>query len=216
MTERISNLPGWGLKSANNLVKAVVKVKQNGVSLTRYIYSLGIRHCGLVTSEILASTFQSSEKFLEALRASKSDQSIFESLTERDNVKGVGPKLISSLILFSNDDEQLDAAETLASAINVIHHQTQEKHIMKAVDGRVIVFTGKLKAMSRQTAQKLAMDMGARSTPSNLSRSTDLVVKGEGGGKKVSEAIKMGLKIINELEWCEIVQKYEHMSKKLS
>ena len=181
-----------------------------GVNLSQFIYSLGIRHCGLVSSKVIASAYCSGENFLDNLKAALNDDTnAFNKIDE--TVKGVGPVLIESLKIFAKDKELLAAAENL-SKILPIHSsdkKTEASSSNKPLDGLRVVFSGGLGSMSRSAAKEYALLMGAISTPSNVSKATHLVIAGEGGGKKLDAAKELGIKTVDSTEWFRLVEEYE-------
>ena len=179
-----------------------------GITLSQFIYSLGIRHCGIVSSQLLALVYCSSKTFLSDLKAAQNgDIDAFSSL---DETVGVGPVLIESLRIFAKDDNMVSAAERLSHALSICPPAVtgkEELYSSKPLHGLRVVFSGGLGAsMSRSVAQKHALAMGAVSTPSTISKATNLVIAGEGGGKKIEMAKEFGIKIINSAEWFKLVE----------
>jgi len=135
--EAVATLPGWGTKSAQNLASTVNKVASEGVSLSRFIYSLSIRFAGVHSSKIIASAYGSVNAFLEAVeKAPALDTSTstdeenmpvkhlerpFELLSDKDNEvnKGIGPSQLSALLAFSKEAELVQAARDLAQLVKV-------------------------------------------------------------------------------------------------
>ena len=141
-----SQLPGWGPKSCQNLRTTVEDVSSQGVSLGRYIYSLGIRHVGKHSSELVASTYGTVDAFLNALEsasewvaeeedvdlssrngepkdegpvAASKDTVDNKPFPELQDALGIGPVLVNSLLCFSQSDEMVQAAKELARSIVV-------------------------------------------------------------------------------------------------
>ena len=237
MFQNITELPGWGNKSASNLQSVSKMVVEEGVSLSSFIYSLGIRHIGVHSSSLIASAYISSSDFVSALHdASKTDfqnenseqnvtSTAFPTLTgdgseTNEGVKGIGPVLIESLISFAKNEELLESAKKLAEIIPVhdakspIAERKSENASGRAAtsllpfDGKSVVFTGSLpEKMTRIMAQNLAIDLGAKSTPSSVSQSTGLVVVGQKGGKKAEKAKEMGIDTMTAEEFIALAKK---------
>lgn len=223
MKEVISELPGWGPKSAQNLQNSVQNVVTNGVTLDRYIYSLGIRHVGSHTAKLIASAYGSASTFLEAMTHASTDNNFNNSFVELvgneevEGVKGIGPVVISSLFSFSRDEVLVKAAKDLIEVLHIRDDTStiksndsstslndQESFLL--LDGKTIVFTGSIQGMTRTEAQTFAKKMGAKSTPGSVSKSTNIVVEGEKGGKKVENAKKMGIEVMPSSTFLEMVE----------
>ena len=237
--EQVAELPGWGAKSINNLRETAQRVSTDGVSLGRFIFSLSIRHAGKHSSELLASSFGTCDAFLEAVdqatewnnKDAEGENSThpFAVLLD-DQAKGVGPVLISSLLAFSTQPELIEAARNLAKAVRVIEEPTRESigaqatcsgssndtygPVMsddrKPMMGQKVVFTGAIADLSRSQAQAAAKKLGAQSTPNSVSKATDLVVYGDKGGKKLENALNLGVKTMDADAFVKLVE--EHAS----
>jgi len=141
--EAIAELPGWGPKSSQNLANNANKVASDGVSLSRFIYSLSIRFAGVHSSKIIATAYGTVGNFLEALEEAsqiglqnetdtaeedpmtsggEGSPQAFAVLSDKDNEvnKGIGPAMLSSLITFSRQKELVQAAKDLASVVRVL------------------------------------------------------------------------------------------------
>ena len=136
-----------------------------------------------------------------------------------DKVKGIGPKAIASLVAFSREQVLVNEAKALASVITVHDNRnrnaydasTSDKHAQgsqkqKPFDGMTIVFTGALPGMSREMAQNAAKDLGAKATPSAVSKATSLVVDGkEGTSNKAKKARELGIRVIDYTEFMRLI-----------
>ena len=123
MLQKISELPGWGTLSSQNLADSIRTVASKGISLPRFIYSLGIPFIGTQASQLIATSYKNVDDFLRALNdASSFDESNitdkgprpFVALTgddESDKVKGIGPVALASLLAFSKEKVLIDAAK---------------------------------------------------------------------------------------------------------
>jgi len=221
--EPIASLPGWGVKSSEKLASAAQEVASNGISLSRFIYSLGIRHIGVHTSKLIATAYGTASAFLADVEAAPKacvtnvttdDATIpFQVLNGDDGVKGIGPIMIESLVSFSDNEALVQAAKDLSGVITVLDEPTAERSVPSTsgrsdsgqFDGLTIVFTGAIPGMSRADAQQAAITLGAKNTPGSISRSTDLVVEGAKGGKKALKAKEMGIRVIKADEFLQIV-----------
>ena len=240
---QIENLPGWGPKSSQNLRDTARRVSKGGVTLDRWIYSLGIRHAGRHSSEILASIYGSTDKFMSALEAGAAfdpEQGTAESRREEggsvndddasnahpftdiltSGTKGIGPVLLSSLLAFSKEEELVKAAWDLANSIRVLDYPTdvptETESERKGADeqhdqpwrGFTVVFTGSLGQITRSHAKSIAKQFGARAVPDSVSKSTNLVVYGDKGGKKLQRAIELGIDMLDADSFIQMVDRH--------
>ena len=218
MVAKISELPGWGPKSVQNLQEIVDKVIKDGIPLGRFIFSLGIRYTGQHTSNLVASIYGNVDSFLDAMeKACDLDESeSFAILQEEtDETKGIGPVLVSSLQAFAKEKLLVEAARALANVVNVTE-ETRRSAVSDAAsegkpwNGFSVVFTGSLPGMSRPEARELAkVVLGAKSTPNTVSKSTTIVVAGEKGGKKLATAQELGVEIIDANDFVELVREIQ-------
>lgn len=226
LVDSIANLSGWGVKSANNLKNEVEYIAQKGVPLSTFINSLGIRNVGTFSSSLIASIYGSSSKFLAALElaANMQDGSNNHPFPELDDVKNVGPVIIESLMYFAKNKEFLESSKRLAASIPIhdvksIQHDFSESRVISTassqspLQGKTVVFTGTLpNGMSRATAQAFATDLlGAKATPSSVSSSTGVVVIGEKGGKKATQAKELGIATMPADEFVELVNQFNEL-----
>ena len=209
---QLATLPGWGPTSIQNLQDITQQVATDGVTLGRFLYSLGIRFAGQRSSELIAGHYGTVEAWFQGM-----DQEIaFESLS---TVKGIGPALMSSLQSFAKDEEMVRAARELAKVIRVIPEEISTT-LITPTDGMPwsgwsVVFTGALPTMSRKEAQQLAKDLlGVVSTPTAVSKNTNLVVLGGKGGKKLTQAIDLGVEVMEAADFIKLVDEYRSKDEK--
>uniref|UniRef100_A0A7S2UKA7 DNA ligase (NAD(+)) n=1 Tax=Attheya septentrionalis TaxID=420275 RepID=A0A7S2UKA7_9STRA len=215
--DKIAALPGWGPKSAQNLIQAASRVAITGVPLSNFIYSLSIRHIGSFSSKTLASTYGDVTAFLSALEAR--DFRVLSGDDEQEGVKGIGPAVLESLELFSKEPVLVQAAKDLAQAIVVLDDLSGQRNA--AVDtlndtdlpwhGKTVVFTGTISSeMTRTQAQDVAKSLlGAKSTPTSISKSTSILVAGNKSGSKVKKALDLGIRVLDATEFLQLVQENE-------
>jgi DNA ligase (NAD+) len=120
--------------------------------------------------------------------------------------------MIDSLILFSRNEALVQAAKNLRQAITVLDEPTTRTGSTASSSPTnlpfsqlTVVFTGAIPNMSRLEAQQLALDLGAKKTPGSISKSTDLVVEGDKGGKKAQKARDMEIRVIGADDFLRIV-----------
>ena len=227
----VSKLPGWGKKSVQNLATVAKKVSSDGVTLSRFIYSLGIRGSGVHSSNLIASVYGNIDAFLsdminaaeisQSTKLSDDDTETETSLTgfarlqeDNDSTKGIGPTLIAALHDFSSEKMLVDATRRLAECVKVLDSESlslsndSDNTTERPLSGLSVVFTGSIADFSRTEAQKIAKELGAKSTPASVSKSTGLVVSGEAGGKKLLQAMKLGVRVMNAEEFLNMVEEY--------
>ncbi|MDX2050376.1 MAG: NAD-dependent DNA ligase LigA [Rickettsiaceae bacterium] len=194
---KLAQEPGWGAVSVQNLVNSIIRAKN--ISLDRFIFSLGIRHVGALTSKELAKIYTNAHSFLEAMqKLSNGDQYVYESLI---NIDGLGNSVIESLSLFFSHKINITMVEKLIDQVQIIEQKTIYSHLQN----KLIVFTGTLKNSSRQEAKSIAEKLGAKVT-SSITSKTDYLVVGDSPGSKLKEAQKQGVKILNEEAWEDLVK----------
>ena len=223
----IAKLPGWGKKSVQNIATIANKISTDGVTLSRFIYSLGIRGSGVHSSNLIASVYGNIDAFLsdlkEAADEAQNEVSTDETLTgfarlqeDNDSTKGIGPTLIAALHDFAKEPLLVDATRRLAECVKVHNSESLARSSgsdntntkERPLSGLSVVFTGSIADLSRTDAQKIAKELGAKSTPASVSKSTGLVVSGEAGGKKLIQALKLGVRVMNAEEFLSMVDEY--------
>jgi DNA ligase (NAD+) len=234
--ENLQQLEGWGPKSVQNLANTLNSVATEGVSLARFIYSLGIRNAGIHASSLIAEAYSNNvDAFLDDVqqaallstikhggKAEDISQRAFDSLRQDNNMtKGIGPILLSELESFAREEDLVSAAKDLAQCIRIHNEnnnsgpesvsgsfQSDQEMTARPFDGMTVVFTGTIEGLSRSEAQELARKMGAKATPGTISKSTNLVVKGsKSGKKKTDQAEALGVRIMDANDFVAMVNK---------
>ncbi len=201
---------GWKDKSVDNLLAAIEAKRQPDAA--RLLFGLGIRHVGAVTARDLMKRFVT----LPALRKVAGDRvsttldtngdrgsEQSEALVELLSIDGVGPVVVEALADFFHEPHNVAVWEDLLTEVSPPPYIVETK--ASAVAGKTIVFTGKLETMSRDEAKAQAEALGARAAGS-VSTKTDLVVAGPGAGSKLKQAAGLGIAVIDEAAWAEIVK----------
>jgi DNA ligase (NAD+) len=190
---------GWKDKSVDNLLAAIEA--KRAPDAARLLFGLGIRHVGAVTARDLMKRFTT----LPALRAvaehAKAEDA--EAAAELLGIEGVGPVVVEALGDFFHEPHNVAVWEDLLSEVAPPDYIVETK--ASAVAGKTVVFTGKLETMSRDEAKAQAEALGARAAGS-VSAKTDLVVAGPGAGSKLKQAAALGIDVIDEAAWAEIVK----------
>ena len=185
--EELAVLDGWGEKSADNALLAIENAKHT--SLSRFFGALGIRYVGEVTAELLASHF----KTLDAVMAAEKNDLL--------EVEGIGEQAAASLInYFSDPSTRQMLARLLDFGLDIKPPETGTKPLY----GEVFMFTGGLQAMSRNEAKQLVKEMGGQ-VVSGVSKRVTHLIAGEKGGGKLKKAADMGIPIMKEEEFLQLV-----------
>lgn len=189
--EDLLKLDKFAEKSAQNLIEAIEKTKHS--EFASFISALGIKFVGKETAEFIARVFPTFENLKNA------------SLEELSNVEGVGEKIAISIYEFFNNEENLKLIEKLFEAGFEIKYPEKISE-NAAFSGMTMVFTGALSRITRNEAQKLAKSLGATVTNA-VSKNTTHVIAGEDAGSKLDKAKKLGVIILNEDEFFDMVEK---------
>ncbi|EIZ81361.1 DNA ligase (NAD+) [Novosphingobium sp. Rr 2-17] len=203
----ILELEGWKDKSVDNLLAAIETKRSPDAA--RLLFGLGIRHVGAVTARDLMKRFQT----LPALRALAEQAHVKEgeeavlaasdAYAELISIDGVGPVVVEALGDFFHEEHNRQVWDDLLGEVTPPPYVIETK--ASAVAGKTVVFTGKLETMSRDEAKAQAERLGARAAGS-VSPKTDLIVAGPGAGSKLKKAAELGIEVIDEAAWAEIVR----------
>ncbi len=186
--EDVANLERMGKKSARNAIEAIEKSKEN--DLSRLLYALGIRQVGAKAGHVLAAHFKS----FEALSASGLDE-----LTE---IPDIGP-ITAQFILdwLGSAQSQHLIGRLKAAGVNM---EYLEKQVNSNFEGMTFVLTGTLQKFTRQEAGKLVEERGGKAV-SSVSKKTTYVVAGENAGAKLTKAQELGIPVLTENEFLEML-----------
>ena len=195
---KIKNLEGWADISIKNLKVAVDKAKK--ISLTRFIYSIGIRHIGQENAKILAGFFLSVKKF-EFLFISTKRKEILSSLGDLD---GIGVTQIKSIENFFLNHKNISTVKSLIQALEIEDYKNINKK--GKFSNKSLMFTGGLQKISRSEAKLLTEDNGGK-VLGTVSKKLDILVVGESKPtkKKINKAKELNIKIINEKAWYKLL-----------
>ena len=177
-------------KSAENLVKAIRASKD--VSFARFIYSLGIRHVGEETAIALANHFKTFDKLVDA------------PFDEFDSISDVGGVVAKSIYEFFKEKDNRRLIDKLIGSGIHIQRVQPTAHNTGALAGKKIVVTGTLASLSREEAKERIRKAGGDWVTS-VSKNTDYVVVGENPGSKYEKAKQLGVKVIDEKEFTELL-----------
>jgi DNA ligase (NAD+) len=184
---------GWKEKSVDNLLAAIEAKRQPDGP--RFLFGLGIRHVGIVTAKDLLRCFGTIEELRRAALSEGGQE-------ELSSVQGVGPVVAEALVDFFHEAHNREVLDDLLSEVAPQPFVSAAKQTEWS--GKTIVFTGSLETMSRDEAKAQAERLGARAAGA-VSAKTDLVVAGPGAGSKLKKAEELGIRVVNEAEWANIV-----------
>ncbi|MBO4666966.1 MAG: NAD-dependent DNA ligase LigA [Bacilli bacterium] len=182
-------IDGLGEKSVKTLLDNIEASKNN--SLSQVITSLGIRFVGGKVSKILSKNFSSLTEIANA------------SVDDFIKIRDIGEATANSIYDYMHDNIDL-INELISLGVNPIEEKTD--NINALFSGKTIVLTGKLGTLTREEATKIIEDNGGN-VSSSVSKKTSFVLLGSDPGSKYDKAVSLGIKIISENEFLELVKK---------
>ena len=177
-------------KSATNLLAAVEKSK--ATTLARFIFALGIRSVGEATAKDLARFFGN----LDALMAADTDR--------LQQVPDVGPVVAASIARFFAEPHNVEVIEQLRAAGVSWPAGAPAASVSSAISGKTFVLTGTLPGLSRDEAKDMIEALGGK-VAGSVSKNTDYVVAGAEAGSKLDKARALGLVILDEMQFRELI-----------
>ncbi len=184
-------LEGFKDKKADNLLKAVEASRKR--TLDRFLYGLGIRDVGEKGALLLAETFGSLERLMDA------------SLEDLTAIHEVGPVMAESVRSYFQQPAVRKLIEKFKK-LGIVPRQPAPSKGPRPLAGKTVVFTGELRSFSRPEAERLTRELGG--TPgSSVSKNTSFVVAGENPGSKYQKAQKLGVEVIDEEEFKKRISK---------
>ena len=183
---------GWGETSARNLFDAIDQSRD--IPLDRLIFALGIRHVGQGNGRLLARRYQTLAGFEAAMTP--------DHLNELLDIDGIGDKVAEALLAFFTDGQSRSAWFDLVTQLNV--QDMARADTSSPIAGQTLVFTGTLEHTSRAEAKARAESLGANVSGS-VSAKTDLVIAGEAAGSKIRKARSLGVKVVDEAGWLNLI-----------
>ena len=187
--EQLAGLERLADKSAQNLVEAIEKSKTT--TLPRFIASLGIRHVGEATAKQLAEHFGNLGPIMDA------DQAALE------EIRDVGPEVARSIAHFFGQPQNRAVVDKLLKA--GVHFPKVAARREGKLSGQTFVLTGTLETMTRAEAQQRIETLGGKAT-SSVSKKTTYVVAGAEPGSKRDKAERLGVEILTEEEFLQLVR----------
>jgi DNA ligase (NAD+) len=197
--DKIAELEGFGIKSAEKLKTSINKARKNPIH--KLLHSLSIHHLGKKASKLIAEQIHhvldlrqwSREKFLD--------------------IKDIGPVVADNVIEYFSDDANIIMLQKMEGYGVNLTQTDEDKPLEVATDGifsgKTILFTGTLTSMGRKQAEELAAKHGAKNI-SAVSSNLNILVVGEKAGSKLTKAKSIGtVEIMTEQEFVDAIQKIE-------
>ena len=188
--EDIASLKKNGTKFAQNLIDSINRSKQN--DLYRLITAFGIRHVGTKASKILAKRYKTMDRLMNVT----SEELAF--------VEDIGPIVAESIREFFLQDQTIDLIKRLKEA-GVNMKYLEEEGEDNRFEGKTFVLTGTLEKYTRGEASNIIEKFGGK-TSSSVSKKTDYVLAGEEAGSKLTKAQNLGVTILSEEEFEELIK----------
>lgn len=175
-------------KSANNMFTSIQNSKER--PLSKFVTALSIRHVGKETSDILVNEL----KTLEGIKTA--------SLETLSSIEGIGEKIALNIFEFFKEEKNVKMLEELKElGVNPVE---SSQVVSNELAGMTFVLTGTLPTMTRDEAGDIIKSLGGK-TSSSVSKKTSYVIAGESAGSKLDKAVALGVKILNEAEFLELV-----------
>jgi DNA ligase (NAD+) len=196
--ERLTDRLGYGDRSAQNLFRAIEQRRR--IPLQRLIFGLGIRHLGETGSDLLARHYGSWPAFEGAMTAAQVGEG--PEWAELTSIDGVGEVLATSVVTAFHQEAERAAIDRLIPHLRI--ENPAPRAAESPVAGKTVVFTGTLERMTRAEAKARAESLGAK-VAGSVSAKTDLLVAGPGAGSKAKDAERLGVTVIDEAGWLELI-----------
>jgi DNA ligase (NAD+) len=186
-------------KDVANLLAAIEA--RRAISLDRFIYALGIRHIGETTAKLLARSYNNIDHFVSEMEKAGEAESL--SRAELLAIDGIGDIVAEAVVDFFIEQHNRYALEDLRSYVTVTDVAAPAT-TGSPVAGKTVVFTGTLETMTRPEAKARAESLGAK-VAGSVSKKTDYVVAGAEAGSKLKNAEALGVTVLTEAEWIELI-----------
>ena len=188
--DKIAPLDGFGDLSAQNLIGAIENSRKP--ELRRFLYGLGIPNVGEKTAADICRHFGS----FAAIRCATGEQLL--------EVEGVGPIVAQSIVDFFASPSIIAELDRLLKEVSPQKAIEIPETSRAELAGKTFVFTGTLERFARSEAQRRVESLGGRAS-SSLSSKTDYLVHGPGGGTKLDKAKELGVQLLTEEEFLELI-----------
>jgi DNA ligase (NAD+) len=190
--EQLQDMERMGPKSAENLVNAIEASK--GRPLAAVIFALGILHVGSETAELLVRSFGTMQRIADA------------TADELEAVSGIGPVVAAAIRVYFDDPDNLSVVERLRDAgVTMEGELAAEPSGPQPFAGKRLVVTGRLEQFTRSQIESRIKELGGQ-VSSSVSKKADYVVAGEEAGSKLDDAQRLGVTVLTEQEFLDMVQ----------
>ena len=188
--EELKTLEGFGEKSIENLLKSIENSKNN--SLERLLFALGIRYVGDKTAKILSMHYKTIDNIINA------------SYDELKEIDDIGKKIANSIVDYFNDENNIKLINILKElGLNMKYLGTEIDTTNENINGKTFVITGTL-SIPRDEIKEILESLGAKVT-SSVTKKTDYVIVGDTPGSKYDKAKELGITILNEDEYNNMI-----------
>jgi DNA ligase (NAD+) len=196
-------LPRFAEKSVNNILEAIEKART--VSFARFIFALSIDHVGEETAEDIAKHFLKFKDFYKKVRSSAARNTLA-------SIYGIGEVVADSIVNWFSNKDNIDFVERLLVQVDVMDEKPPVGVVgisLTAINSEIFektfVLTGTLATMSRDDAKAKIKSLGGDVTGS-VSKNTDYVLAGEEAGSKLDKAQELGVRVLSEEEFLEMIK----------
>ncbi len=184
--DEIVALDGWKDRKVDNLLAGIEASKGRGWS--RLIFGLGIRHVGGITAQAIADVAPSADALREA------------SVDDLSRAEGVGPTVAESIAQFMSSADNVRTLDRLAERGVLMRQEGVAASGEGPLAGLTVVITGAVEGFTRDDARRAVVAAGGKATDS-VSKNTDLLVSGPGGGSKLAKAEKLGVPVVDAADF---------------
>ena len=193
--KKISSLDGWGFQSVSNLKFSIENSRE--VTLEKFIFSLGIRHIGIENAKIIRDFVKNEKNFFNLVKKNR-----FQDLI---NIDGIGETQIKSLEQFFQNENNIKVMKNLIEILKFKNKEIKKKGKLK---DKSFMFTGKLQNISRAEAKSLIEENSGNIVSSVTKKLNYLVIGEKPTNKKVEQAKNLGIKILSQKEWSNLLDKF--------
>jgi DNA ligase (NAD+) len=187
---KLASLERMAEKSASNILEALERSKK--VPMERFLYSLGIQLVGEHVARVLIEAFRDMDTLSKT------------TVKELQEIYGIGPEVAQSVAAFFREPHNTEMIRRLlAAGLNPIPPSPMSPGAETPMKGKTVVFTGSLSI--ERSAAKSAVEAAGGKVSGSVSRKTDYVVAGESPGSKLDKAIELGVAVLNEHEFRNLV-----------
>ncbi|MDE2824216.1 MAG: helix-hairpin-helix domain-containing protein, partial [Chloroflexota bacterium] len=189
--EDLLELERFGETSVANLLSAIEASKERPFS--RVLVAVGIQHVGGEVAELLARHFPNIDALMNA------------SQEDLEAVQSIGPKIAEAVVTYFGNESNRAVIEKLRTVGVTMASEQGEETVEQVLDGLRFVVTGRLERFSRSEITGRIKDLGG-AVSGSVSRKTDYLVAGEDAGSKLADAAKLGVTVITEDGFLDLVQ----------